>query len=1415
MKQHQFPNVKILYRGDIVRYELECSNAVSGKAFLRTTLGSSAVRFSEITEHIEKQSSVAGRAWHDLPMEKISSRCYAVSVPLTECGVFESKCFFVPDDGSSIRWVNGNNCVLKVESPANIAGNTIYTAFTRLFDFKERKQGKNELYNCEKQLDDADYTIVPPSGTFRQLIGKLDFIMDDMKCRILQLLPIHPVPVEYGRMGRFGSPFAATDYFAIDPTLADFDVKATPMEQFKELLDAVHAKGGRLFLDIPVNHTGWASKLQSEHPDYFVRREDGTFESPGAWGTVWEDLCKLDYTKAPIILFMAKVFLFWCRIGVDGFRCDAGYMLPVKAWEYIVAKVRLEYQDTVFMLEGLGGPQEVQNTLLNPTGLDWAYSELFQNYSKNELNGYISYMQYISNERGRLVNFVETHDNDRIAKKGRKYAEMRTALTALTSPAGAFGFSNGVEFLADEKIDVHGKTSLNWGNAENIVPEIRLLNTLLGNHGAFAGNSVMEFYYQNDEVIAFERRSADSSQKVLCLVNLKTDAESRAVLPAKIFADWSKVVSLSGKTCRYDIYGDAVNIGLDGGESMVLGNDAASFAAVRELASGSDCTSSIVHRQELKAMLLKMYAGISGKPFTIDNNFDIEEMTDGFMRSPREVCRKLSGTFYPKMLSVELPSDISRQVMAGEEKIIFIESKNPFYAALGSGKYTCDCAFSVKLADNYAAVIKLPDYDGENPREWDLHFTLFEKGGAVHRTGHLLQFSGNENPPVRLVRNASQLTPSVLALHSNICNTASCVRGRWGSIESKYDAVLAGNCDASVPVDRRVMFTNLRAWAVVNDFSQALDFNVQKSFTGGSGNVSEWEFEVPVGQGAQVNIIFRLFLAENGNAVKIQFIRPESSSPARLASEIPVKLILRPDVDDRIAHTVTKAYLGAEKAFPASVKTIEKGFYFGPDENCRLKMSVDSGKFVLEHEWRYNQFLSAENYYGLEDRTDSYSPGYFEMRLSGGQTHELVAKMLTPGMVSNAGSFVWNSGDLPQTVTLNENIRAALRHFVVRRDEFKTVIAGFPWFLDWGRDTLIVLRGLIDDGFEDESLAILRQFAKFEKNGTLPNMIRGNDDSNRDTTDAPLWFFVAVHDFIRKFNRPEILQLDNGAGRTLMECMESIVRNYIAGTPNGIKADAETLLIYSPPHFTWMDTNYPAATPREGYPIEIQSFWYHALVFLGGYKKDYLAMAETVAESFEKYFYRSDLERYSDCIHVKGGFAPVSAGIADDHIRPNQLFALTLGLVKDECKMFSIISNCEKLIIPGAIRSLADAPVKYELPVYRDGRLLNDPAHPYWGSYNGPEDTRRKAAYHNGTAWGWVFPSYCEALYIAGGEVCRSKALLLLLSSVMLMENGAAGQLPEVVEGNYPHKSGGCPAQAWSMSEFGRVYHLLEKKKEV
>jgi starch synthase (maltosyl-transferring) len=117
--------------------------------------------------------------------------------------------------------------------------------------------------------------------------------------------------------------------------------------------------------------------------------------------------------------------------------------------------------------------------------------------------------------------------------------------------------------------------------------------------------------------------------------------------------------------------------------------------------------------------------------------------------------------------------------------------------------------------------------------------------------------------------------------------------------------------------------------------------------------------------------------------------------------------------------------------------------------------------------------------------------------------------------------------------------------------------------------------------------------------------------------------------------------------------------------------------------------------------------------------------------------------------------------------------------------------------------------VKVLLPVEDRGRLLNDPERPYWGQYLGDEDTRRKPAYHNGTAWSWPFPSYCEALYKFGGEECQSRALAILLSSRELLHNGIPGQIPEVIDGDAPHVQRGCGAQAWGMTELLRVYDLI------
>jgi starch synthase (maltosyl-transferring) len=256
-------------------------------------------------------------------------------------------------------------------------------------------------------------------------------------------------------------------------------------------------------------------------------------------------------------------------------------------------------------------------------------------------------------------------------------------------------------------------------------------------------------------------------------------------------------------------------------------------------------------------------------------------------------------------------------------------------------------------------------------------------------------------------------------------------------------------------------------------------------------------------------------------------------------------------------------------------------------------------------------------------------------------------------------------------------------------------------------------------------------------------------------------------------------------------------------------------LIFSPAHYTWMDTNFPAASPRQGYPIEIQALWYATLVFMARIDKKlsrrWSALADTVQNSIMSLFWQPSLGCFSDCLHaVPGQTARHSR--ADDHLRPNQLLAITLGAVVDPAYSRQILNACEELLVPGAIRSLADRAVNHDLPVHFNNQLLNDPQRPYWGHYNGDEDTRRKPAYHNGTAWTWPFPSYCEAWAMAYGKQGLQTALAWLTSSVRLLENGCLGHLPEILDGDYPHAPCGCDAQAWGASEWVRVWLKLKRQ---
>lgn len=351
-------------------------------------------------------------------------------------------------------------------------------------------------------------------------------------------------------------------------------------------------------------------------------------------------------------------------------------------------------------------------------------------------------------------------------------------------------------------------------------------------------------------------------------------------------------------------------------------------------------------------------------------------------------------------------------------------------------------------------------------------------------------------------------------------------------------------------------------------------------------------------------------------------------------------------------------------------------------------------------------------------------------------------------------------------MTIADGLKEALKLYIVKRDDLKTVIAGYPWFLDWGRDTFIFMRGMIAAGMRDDSFKILKAFAAFEENGTLPNIIYGKTAGNRDTTDAQLWFIRCVQEL--------------GATELIPTC-NSIVDNYLKGTPNGIRVDEASGLVWSPSHFTWMDTNYPACTPRVGYPVEIQALWISALKFLGR-----TALAKRALASVRQYF-RAEVG-YADCLDAPHGESAAAAR-PDYAIRPNQLFLITLDVLKDA----SILQATEELLVPGGMRSL----------------YVEDPR--YRGVYAGDEDTCRKPAYHNGTVWVWPFPQYAEALVAL--KLCSSEmALSLLAGAVDMLNGGTLCHLSENADGDSPHAQKGCTAQAWSDSEFLRVWLKLGGK---
>ena len=1407
--------------GEAVEFRLKVNGVDQGQAYLRTNLGNAGIRRREIIEAVEKDQPRLETDWFDIPMTRVSTGEYVLTMTLGEVGVFEAKTFFRDSEAGEQYWPEGDNISIKVEPASFAAANTVYTAFVRQFGSnKERGAVQTSELPRVEELEGQGYTVIPCSGTFRELIRELDFIIGELGFRIIQLLPIHPVPTTFARMGRFGSPFASLDFMDVDRALADFDRQTTPLEQFNELIQEVHARDGRVLMDIPVNHTGWASNLQIHHPEWFPRTQEGTFRSPGAWGVIWEDLSELDYSHVSLWQFMADVFLFWCEQGVDGFRCDAGYKVPFDVWEYVVAKVRQIYPETVFLLEGLGGELSTTRRLIGDAGLNWAYSELFQNYDRGQVEQYLPVSQEMEGGRGLLVQYAETHDNDRLAASGEVFSQMRAALCALCSMGGMFGITNGVEWFADEKVDVHGAPSLNWGAEHNQVDWLRRLNAIVSYHPALQAKSKRRMVHTGEgNSIALLREAADADEHLLILVNLSADSPQVVywydddILPADalgtdLLHDEKIAIETEGNVCRRE---------LQPGEVRCIARepwDAEGWENEETFASALDEWRFRAKYVELAKCIQVVEGGLAQVPS--------EEQIRRFMTDPVAELQAWSGEKLPLYVHCHLPEDLRRVVLVPRGMLLLVSDSVPVMLTEKMNGEAVYSDRSLCAGGDFHFIVLPPSAEIGESEYRRLEFRRFVRGvkGPDVARGNILRLGTYANTAVKSFWSHGEIGERQLgALAVNARASMAYVRAPWAEIRSQYDCFLGVNPALGYPGERRIMWTRCRCWLVYWDYSRELSFKNLRDFYVAPGSRSVWRFDVPLGRGYVLPLRIELTMVDSADRVNVRFVR-DSAEDDSLEPAESVFLIVRPDIEDRNFHEKTKAFRGAEDIFPKAVEHGERGFRFTPSDHT-LTIEADAGAYVEEPEWQYMVEHPLEKERGLEEYSDLFSPGYFWKSLERGDVLALTGEAgpADVGGSPRAGANIRalfspleETEEEPAKMPIEDAAEKAACDFVVERDSGATVIAGYPWFLDWGRDTFICLRGMTAMGGWRLVQDILMLFARFEEQGTLPNMIHGEEAANRDTSDAPLWFVVACRDLVRAMGSSEILEADCD-GRTLRDVLVSIIEHYRSETPNGIGMDPESALIYSPNHFTWMDTQYPSGTPRAGYPVEIQALWAAALGFMTEVCSDeavYREIYQKVSKSVQELFVRANGRGLVDCLHAEYPGARACDCRADDHLRPNQLFAVTLENILPEATRKQVVDACWTLLVPGAIRTLADQPVEHELPVHgAGGNLLNDPKRPYQGVYAGDEDTCRKPAYHNGTAWTWVFPSFCEGLMVAYGSEAVDMALDILSSTSGLFNDGCAGHLPEIVDGDAPHAQRGCGAQAWSATEVARVARLL------
>jgi predicted glycogen debranching enzyme len=472
------------------------------------------------------------------------------------------------------------------------------------------------------------------------------------------------------------------------------------------------------------------------------------------------------------------------------------------------------------------------------------------------------------------------------------------------------------------------------------------------------------------------------------------------------------------------------------------------------------------------------------------------------------------------------------------------------------------------------------------------------------------------------------------------------------------------------------------------------------------------------------------------------------------------------------------------------------------------RLSISQGQFSAAPEWYWNFWHRDEAQRGLDAAEDLLMPGVFTADLKSalpvyllasaeagasapGETVRdaltAAAQQLTAALPSSAPPWI-------------RRLAQASEQFIVQRTmasgaSAPSIIAGYPWFTDWGRDTMISLPGLATAlGRYDLAAGILRTFASFVDGGLLPNCFPdGGEPPAYNTADATLWMFHALDDYLQAHSDPQL------TGQMFPILMD-IIHAHAQGTRYGIRVDPlDGLLRAGQPglQLTWMDAKHgdEVFTPRIGKPVEINALWLNALdvavrlaAQLGDVAaKSYCQSLLTHASASFSRFWNEGGNCLYDVIDVDGGSA------CDARVRPNQILALSLPYcVLAAAQMRAVVECCgRELLMSYGLRSLSPT----------------DPG--YIGCYQGGPQ-QRDAAYHMGTAWGWLLGPYARAHYRTYGDARLAQALLEPVAQHL--KSACMGSLSEIFDGDAPHSARGCFAQAWSVAEILRSWLTLERE---